>query len=180
MTQCAWLSVLVGIGLGSVALSTPVTAAESDTADAAPSLSVVDERGTEHRVTDADLAKLPRVKAQVTDHADQQVEYEGVQLADVLQAQGITLGKELRGPRIASYLLLEAEDGYRVVLAIGEVDPATTSKVVLLADKKNGAALPEKEGPWRIVIPDEKRPVRWIRMLKRIAVKSAIDSGAAK
>ena len=60
-----------------------------------------------------------------------------------------------------------------MVLAIGEVDPATTDKVVLLADKKNGAALPEKEGPWRIVMPDEKRPVRWIRMLKRIIVQSA-------
>jgi molybdopterin-dependent oxidoreductase-like protein protein len=144
------------------------------------SLCVVDEHGKEHNISEADLAKLPRVKSKVTGHDSQPAEYEGVQLSDLLQRQGIALGKELRGPRIASYLLLEAEDGYRVVLAIAEVDPATTDKVVLLADRKNGAVLPDKEGPWRIIIPDEKRPVRWIRMLKRITIESAIPADSPK
>lgn len=149
-------------------------------APAPPSLSITDEQGAEHAISESDLAKLPRIKSKVIGHDNQPAEYEGVQLSDLLQAQGITLGKELRGPRIASYLLLEAADGYRVVLAIAEVDPATTDKVVLLADKKNGAALPDKEGPWRLVIPDEKRQVRWIRMLQRITVKSAIAAPGAK
>jgi hypothetical protein len=83
------------------------------------------------------------------------------------------LGKELRGPRLANYLLVEATDDYRVVLAIAEVDPATTDKLVLLADRKDGVALPEKEAPFRLVIPDEKRQARWIRMIKRISVRSA-------
>ena len=133
-------------------------------------LCLVDEKGTQHILSEADLAKLPRVKAKVTIHDNPQAEYEGVRLSEVLQSQGVLLGKDLKGPRVANYLLLEAEDGYRVVLAIAEVDPATTDKLVLLADRKDGAALPEKEGPWRLVIPDEKRPARWIRMIKRISV----------
>jgi hypothetical protein len=134
------------------------------------SLSVVDEQGKTHDVSAADLAKMPRHKVKAT------AEYEGVHFADLLQHCGVTLGKELRGPRVANIVLLEAEDGYRVTLSIGEVDPATTDKVVLLADRKDGASLPEKEGPFRLVIPDEKRPVRWIRMIKRISVQSPAKS----
>jgi len=178
--KCAWLTLFLGIGCSSFLASALRGDDGSAAPGAAPSLRLVDEQGTEHTISTVDLAKLPRVKAKVTDKDNQPAEYEGVQLADLLQAQGVVLGKELHGPRIANYLLLEASDGYFVVLAIGEVDPATTDKVVLLADKKNGAALPEKEGPWRIVIPDEKRQVRWIRMLKQITIKSAIVPDAPK
>jgi hypothetical protein len=176
----AWLAGLIGIGLCGLSMSKLLDAAALGAEGPAQSLCVVDERGKEHNISDADLAKLPRVKSKVTGHDNQPAEYEGVRLSDLLQGQGITLGKELRGPRIASYLLLEAEDGYRVVLAVAEVDPATTDKVVLLADRKNGAVLPDKEGPWRIIIPDEKRPVRWIRMLKRIRIESAVAADSPK
>jgi DMSO/TMAO reductase YedYZ molybdopterin-dependent catalytic subunit len=135
-------------------------------------ISFVDEQGAEHKLSESDLAKLRRVRVKVTPHDSQPAEYEGVPLSDLLESQGVTLGKELRGARIANYVLLEAKDGYRVALAIAEVDPATTDKVVLLADRKNGEALPEKEGPLRLVIPDEKRSVRWIRMVTRISVRT--------
>lgn len=151
-------------------------------ADYAPSLTFVDEQGAAHELTAAALGKLPRRTVKVTDKDQKQVEYEGVQLTDVLRHFGVVLGKELRGARVASYVLLEASDGYRVVLAIGEVDPETTDKVVLLADRADGAPLPEKVGPFRIVIPDDKRPVRWIRMLAKISVRNVpVDEvGAAR
>jgi Oxidoreductase molybdopterin binding domain len=172
--KSAVVAAIIGIALAGFSLA-PFPEAAASAAPVAPqSLSVVDEQGTEHKISAAELAKLPRTKAKVIDHENQPAEYEGVQLSELLQAQGVTLGKALRGPRVASYLLLEAEDGYRVVLAIAEVDPATTDKVVLVADMKNGGALPDKEGPWRLIIPDEKRPARWIRMLKRITIKLAV------
>jgi hypothetical protein len=143
-------------------------------------LQFVDESGRQRAITADDLAKLSRVTAKVTDRDGQMAEYEGVRLSDLLQQLGVMLGKDLRGPRVANYVLLEAADGYRVTLAIGEVDPETTDKLVLVADKKNGAALPEKEGPWRLVIPDDKRPVRWIRMLTKIGVHAPAASAAQK
>jgi hypothetical protein len=136
------------------------------------SLAVVDEQGKTHTVSTADLAKLPRRTIKAVGHDQQTAEYEGVQLSDLLEHCGVPLGKELRGARVANFVLIEAEDGYRVALGIAEVDPSTTDKVVLLAEHKNGASLPEKEGPFRLVIPDEKRPVRWIRVVKRISVQS--------
>lgn len=144
------------------------------------SLSFVDEQAAEHLLTQSDLDKLPRTKATVTDHGGKPAEYEGVELDALLNAEGVKLGKELRGPRIASYLLVEANDGYQVVLAIAEADPATSGRTALLADKKNGLPLPETEGPWRLILPDDKRPVRWIRMVKRISIHSAIPSAKSK
>jgi hypothetical protein len=140
-------------------------------------LSIIDEQGQAHAVSSADLAKLPRKTVKATGHDQKPADYEGVQLSDLLQHCGVTLGRELRNQRLANVVLVEAEDGYRVALAIAEVDPATTEKVVLLAEHKNGAPLAEKEGPFRLVIPDEKRPVRWVRMVKRIRVQSVPKTG---
>ena len=144
-------------------------------AEPPPLLTVVNEDAKTFELSREDLAKLPRKTVKVADGQNAAAEYQGVQLSDLLTHCGVVLGKELRGPRVASYVLLEAVDGYRVVLAIGEVDPATTDKVVLLADRRNDAELGEKERPFRLVIPDEKRQVRWIRMIKRISVRPASD-----
>jgi hypothetical protein len=51
---------------------------------------------------------------------------------------------------------MEAADGYRVVIALPELDPGFTDKQILLADKRETHPLNDKEGPYRIVIPDEK------------------------
>ena len=101
-----------------------------------------------------------------------------MRLADLFESHGVVLGKELRGPRVANFVLIEATDGYRVALALTDVDPATSDKLILLADQKDGAALPEKEGPWRLVIPGDKRPVRWIRMIKQISIRAPEPSPA--
>jgi hypothetical protein len=151
------------------------TSAPAPAAEDSAHLSVVDEQGKSHELTTDDLAKLPHKTVTLPDEPGTTIEFQGVPLSDVLEHCGVKLGKEVRGPRVASYVLVEATDGYRVVLAIAEVDPATTDKVVLLADKRNGAALGEREGPFRLVIPDDKRPVRWIRMIKRINVRKAAD-----
>ena len=53
-----------------------------------------------------------------------------------------------------------------------------TEKVVLLADRRDGKPLSEKEGPLRIVVSDEKRQARWIRQVKSIQVRNAADAAA--
>ena len=80
------------------------------------------------------------------------------------------MAKSLRGERLASCLLVEAADGYRVVMALPEVDPSFTDKQILLVDEREGKPLGDKEGPFRIVIPDEKRMARWVRQVKTLKV----------
>ena len=91
-------------------------------------------------------------------------------MVDLLQPLGVVFGKDLKGPKVATVIVLEVQDGYRIPLALLEIDPDTTEKLVLVADRRDGKPLDEKEGPFRLVIPDEKRPVRWIRMIRTIRV----------
>jgi hypothetical protein len=74
---------------------------------------------------------------------------------------------------LANYLLVEAKDGYRVIFALPEVDPTMSDNLVLFADTKDGKALDDKEGPYRIVVPHEKHHPRWIRQVIRISERSA-------
>jgi len=116
-----------------------------------------------------DLAAMPRTKVTAKEH-DTTVTYEGVALTEILQRAGAPLGKQLHGKALASYILVTAHDGYRVVFALPELDPDFTdaSKQIILADAADGKALPEKQGPLRIVVPQEKRGARWIRMVESI------------
>jgi len=67
-------------------------------------------------------------------------------------------------------LLVEAADGYRVVIALPELDTGFTDKQMVLAFVRDGKPLGEKEGPYRIVIPDEKRMARWVRQVTTLKI----------
>jgi len=71
---------------------------------------------------------------------------------------------------LASCLLVEAADGYRVVIALPELDTGFTDKQMVLAFVRDGKPLGEKEGPYRIVIPDEKRMARWVRQVTTLKI----------
>jgi hypothetical protein len=49
-----------------------------------------------------------------------------------------------------------------------ELDPAFTDKQIVLAFLPGGEPPDDKEGPYRIVIPDEKRMARWVRQVTRL------------
>ena len=67
-------------------------------------------------------------------------------------------------------MLVEAADGYRAVIALPELDPAFTDKQALLVFLRDGKPLGDKEGPYRIVIPDEKRMARWVRQVTTLKI----------
>ncbi|MGC4056102.1 MAG: molybdopterin-dependent oxidoreductase [Paludibaculum sp.] len=113
-----------------------------------------------------DLAGMPRATAQVKGEKGT-VEYSGVPVYEILKRAGVPAGKDLHGPTLASYLLVEAKDGYQVVFALPEVDPAFTDEVVLLADTAGGKPLGEGQGPFRLVVPGDKRGARGARMVTR-------------
>ncbi|HEY7182539.1 MAG TPA: molybdopterin-dependent oxidoreductase [Blastocatellia bacterium] len=137
------------------------------------SLSVGGEVENPIKLTAADLAKLPRRSVRAKDHDGKESEFEGSPLIEVLKLAGVKFGEGLRGKNLALYLVVEASDGYRAVYALPELDPAYTDKVVMLVDKRDGKALDAKEGPLRIVVPDEKMHARWVRQVTGLVVKRA-------
>jgi len=138
-----------------------------------PLLKVGGEVSQPLSLTAADLAKLPRVSLKAKDHSGKESSFEGVALSAVLKLAGVKLGEELRGKNLALYLVVDAADGYRVVFALPELDEAFTDKVVLLADKRDGAKLSERDGPLQIVVPGEKRQARWVRQVVSLTIKRA-------
>jgi len=124
-------------------------------------------------LTSTDLARLPRRTVRAKDHDSRESTFDGVSLVEVLKAAGVKFGNDLRGPALATYLLVEAADGYRVVFALPELDPASTDRVILLADRRDGKPLDGKEGPLRIVVPDEKRHSRWVRQVISLKLRRA-------
>jgi DMSO/TMAO reductase YedYZ molybdopterin-dependent catalytic subunit len=120
-----------------------------------------------------DLAALPRREARAHDRDGTEATFAGVALVDLLRLTGVPLGTELRGSHMALYLLVEAADGYRVVFALPELDPAFTDRVVLLADRRDGQPLAAAKGPLRLVVPGEKRHARWVRQVASCTVRRA-------
>ncbi len=125
------------------------------------------------QLTAADLAKLPRRSVKATDPDGKEFTYEGVLLIDVLKLAGLRFGETLRGKRLATYLLVEATDGYQAIFALPELDPAFTDRVVLLADRRDGAPLPDSVAPLQIIIPGEKRHARYVRQVKSLIIRRA-------
>ena len=119
------------------------------------------------------------MKAEAKEHENPAATYEGVTLGAILEHAGVPRGEKLRGPGLRAIVVITATDGYKVVFTVAETDPAFNDRLIILADKKDGKPLPEKEGPFRIVVPAEKRPARWIRNVKTIAIKT-VDDGVAR
>jgi hypothetical protein len=132
-------------------------------------LTVQTEGGKQTILTRADIEALPHVKVTTSTPGSSTV-FEGVPLKALLEKAGVGFAEPMKGKRLASCLLVEAADGYRVVIALPEIDPAFTDKQVVLVFLKDGKPLDAKEGPYRIVIPDEKRMARWVRQVTTLKI----------
>ncbi len=134
---------------------------------------IINAEGHSTNVTAAQIENLPHLTVDTHDH-DKPARFEGVPLSALLSIAGIQLGDAMHGQRMTEALLVEAADGYKVVFALAELDPAFATREIILANKRDGKPLDAKEGPFRIVAPGDKRPARWIRQvttLRVIAVK---------
>jgi DMSO/TMAO reductase YedYZ molybdopterin-dependent catalytic subunit len=125
-------------------------------------------------VTVEDLKKMPRKTLRIENpHAKKMEVYEGAPLEALLQKAGVPQGEQLRGAAMATYVLVEAADNYLVVFSLAELDSRFQDSEVLMADTMDGAPLAPDQGPFKLVAPHEKRPARWVKMVKSITVVRA-------
>ena len=97
----------------------------------------------------------------------------GVEVGEILKLAGVKFGEQLRGKDLALFLVVEAADHYRAVFALPELDHAFTDRIVLLADRRDGKPLGTNLGPLRVIVPDEKRPARWVRQVVAFTIRRA-------
>jgi DMSO/TMAO reductase YedYZ molybdopterin-dependent catalytic subunit len=145
--------------------------APAQTAPATTQLTVTGDVTTPLTLNIADLKKMPRKTVSVINPHEKKVEtYDGVLLEDLLHRAGAMHGEQLRGLALSMYVVAEATDGYRVVFSLAELDSGFSESDVLVADTLDDAPLNATIGPLRLVVPHDKRPARWVRMLKSIKV----------
>jgi DMSO/TMAO reductase YedYZ molybdopterin-dependent catalytic subunit len=99
--------------------------------------------------------------------------YSGVSLIDLLASMGVPHGKDLHGKGLSEYIVATGSDGYKAVLALAEVDPEFHPGDVIVADAMDGKPLDAQNGPFKLVVTEDKRPARSVRNLVSIEVKTA-------
>jgi hypothetical protein len=123
---------------------------------------------------------LPQVTVKVHNgHSDADESYSGVLLATLLAKVNVPLGKELRGPKMTLAVLAKGEDGYSVLLSLAEIDPDFHANQVMVADTKDGQPL-GKNGPFQLIVPDDKRPARWVHNLISITLQQLLPGGGSQ
>lgn len=133
------------------------------------------ENGNTLDLKAADLTKFPRREVRAKGHDEKESVYSGYSLSDILLSAKAKIGKdEMRGKELASYLLVEAADGYKAIFAVAEIAPEFTDRIVLLANTRDGKPLDDKQGTWQIIVPGEKKHGRWVRQVAALKIKKIL------
>jgi DMSO/TMAO reductase YedYZ molybdopterin-dependent catalytic subunit len=171
---------IAAIGFVTMGVATQMAAGQAMTTTQAPAtpaaqatLSLTGEVTQELHLTDADLKAMPRTTLTAMDaHEKQTHTFEGVTLAELLKRAGLPTGENLRGKSMSLCVVAGAADGYHAVFSLAELDASIGGVTVLVADTVDGQAIPAGQGPLRLVVPSDKRPARWVRMLQSLTVVS--------
>jgi hypothetical protein len=118
------------------------------------------------------FAGMPHITVTAAAHNDPPSQWQGVALQDVLGRAAIPTGEALRGRAMARFVRVTASDGYQVIFSIAELDPAFGDVRVIVANSKDDKPL-DKDGPYRLIVPNDKRPARWERNVRTIELVDA-------
>jgi DMSO/TMAO reductase YedYZ molybdopterin-dependent catalytic subunit len=122
------------------------------------------------------LRQYPVETVEVTYAVEGQPEthtFTGVRLFDVVQGAGVTVASADPSAWLELYLVITANDGYQIVLAMGEIHPDFGAAPILLAWEEDGAPLVPRKGPVQLVVPGDRTDGRDIFGIVTIDVRSA-------
>lgn len=125
------------------------------------------------KISNASFTAMKQVSVKVKANNGMEHTYSGVLLYDLVTEAGAVPNKQLKGKALTKYILITAADGYQVVIALPEIDPAFTDQSVILANKEDGEDLAANFGPYRLIVPNDKRPARSAMRVVSIDVLTA-------
>jgi hypothetical protein len=126
--------------------------------------------GGSARVDEALLAGLAPVEATLNVHGEVH-HCSGPPLAAVLARLGLPGNEALRGAALQRGIMVRARDGYAVLFSLGELDPGTGAEPAIIATQCDGKQIGPEEGPYRLVVPNDKRPARSVRQVESIELR---------
>ncbi len=122
----------------------------------------------------ADIAAMPHKTVTFHNgHTNTDEIYSGVPLTNLLARNGIPTGDKLHGKPLADYIVATGSDGYKAVLALAETDPSFHPGDVIIADTLESKPIGDKDGPFRLIVTEDKRPARCVHNLISIELRTA-------
>lgn len=162
----------------SIAFTQPAWIATAQAAaaqDAPATTSTLDLNGPDGRritITADALRSMPQQTVRMHNpHTKTDETYQGVELSVLLARLDAPMGPKLRGKALAMYVVAEGADKYRAVYSLAEVDPDFHTETVIVADREDGQPI-AKDGPFKLVNTEDKRPARWVRNLASIRLST--------
>ncbi len=102
--------------------------------------------------------------------------YTGVPPAVVLKDRMTGKSEMAASSGFSDQVLVTAADGYRAAVSAAAVGMDPKGERYLLALKRDGQPLGDKQGPVRLIVAGDPMPVRWVRMVASLALVQ-IDLG---
>jgi DMSO/TMAO reductase YedYZ molybdopterin-dependent catalytic subunit len=103
----------------------------------------------------------------MTGHGEQQNEWTGPLLWDVLVASG-AVDRAKPAEQVHLSVRVTGADGYVAVVALAEIAPQFANRPIQIADRMNGTPLPDRA--LRLVVPGDRRGGRSVRDVVRIDI----------
>jgi DMSO/TMAO reductase YedYZ molybdopterin-dependent catalytic subunit len=99
-------------------------------------------------------------------------------LLSVLKAAGVQTelkmdpkaDPKVKNAEVRLVVLVEGSDGYGAAFSLAELLPEVGNRQVWLALDLDGEPLTGRDGPTRLIVPDDQKPARWIRNVAVIHV----------
>jgi molybdate transport system substrate-binding protein len=116
------------------------------------------------------IAALPRLTQRVgfmTGHSEQQNDWNGPLLWDVLVASGV-VDPAKPAEQVHLVVHVTGADGYVAAVALAEIAPQFANRPIQVADQMNGAPLPDHA--LRLIVPGDRRGGRSVRDVVRIDI----------
>lgn len=166
-------AILVLIVLLSISRTESISAQDMEhSRPTAPStyLKIEGLHGQSAQLSPEEFSALPHAVVSVfNSHSKVNEKYSGVLLSELLAKVGVPSGEEIRGKLFLLGIVAEGTDKYDVLYSLAEVEPSIHTGQVIVADAVNDHRL-EKDGMFKLVSTEEKRPARWVRNLSSITV----------
>jgi molybdate transport system substrate-binding protein len=106
--------------------------------------------------------------------------FTGALLWDVLGAAQPNLNADVRNDPLSMFIVVTGADGYQVVIAWGEIDPAYGNQPVVIAYAENDAPLADERSGLRLVVPTDRHDGRLVRGVAHISLRDAPPPAAGE
>jgi len=117
------------------------------------------------------VAEMSHTDVQAKGHDGVAHTFSCVPVSAILARLQAPASENLRGPAMALVVIAAAKDNYHATFALAELDESIGNKPAFVCDKQDGQPLSSADGPLRLIVPSDKRPARWVRMLTSLELQ---------